>query len=90
MLFISDFDFKTYVCDVTDAEQVGETMNSIVERFGRIDCLWNNAGYQGKIQQLLEYDVADFDRVMKINVTGKLILDVCLLQTCSSGSDKVV
>lgn len=76
LIAIKDFDFKTYACDVTDAEQVGETVESIVKRFGRIDCLWNNAGYQGKIQQLLEYDVADFERVMKINVTGK--------STCSS------
>ncbi|GKZ00696.1 hypothetical protein MPSEU_001021600 [Mayamaea pseudoterrestris] len=74
-----DFDFKTYACDVTDAQQVAETVDSIVERFGRIDCLWNNAGYQGKIQQLLDYDVVDFERVMKINVTGMFIV----LQACA-------
>jgi NAD(P)-dependent dehydrogenase (short-subunit alcohol dehydrogenase family) len=71
LLDAADFDFKTYVCDVTNAEQVAETIDAIEERFGRIDALWNNAGYQGKIQPVLDYDVQDFERVMNINVTGK-------------------
>ena len=32
--------------------------------------LWNNAGYQGEIKPTLEYNPADFARVMNINVTG--------------------
>eukprot|EP00540_Astrosyne_radiata_P015204 CAMPEP_0116827698 /NCGR_PEP_ID=MMETSP0418-20121206/3250_1 /TAXON_ID=1158023 /ORGANISM="Astrosyne radiata, Strain 13vi08-1A" /LENGTH=184 /DNA_ID=CAMNT_0004456515 /DNA_START=45 /DNA_END=599 /DNA_ORIENTATION=+ len=32
--------------------------------------LWNNAGYQGQIKPTLDYDPADFARVMNINVTG--------------------
>ena len=36
----------------------------------RIDFLWNNAGYQGRINTTLEYDPEDFARVMNINVTG--------------------
>jgi NAD(P)-dependent dehydrogenase (short-subunit alcohol dehydrogenase family) len=71
------FDFKPFVCDVTNVEQVQTTIQSIADQFGRIDLLWNNAGYQGKIQPLLEYDPADFELVMKINVTG----------TCGTNSD---
>mmetsp|Transcript_19779 Transcript_19779/g.37501 ORF Transcript_19779/g.37501 Transcript_19779/m.37501 type:complete len:277 (+) Transcript_19779:171-1001(+) len=68
------FDFKSFVCDVTDASLVAEVVDSINAHFKRIDYLWNNAGYQGKIQPLLDYDPKDFAMVMNINVTGMFIV----------------
>ena len=65
-----DFDFKPYVCDVTNEEQINCVIESILFRFQRIDLLWNNAGYQGRIAPLLDYDVEDFARTMNINVSG--------------------
>ncbi len=60
-----------YKCDVTNADSVEKTIQSISNDFdGRIDMLWNNAGYQGEMKPTLEYDPADFARVMNINVTG--------------------
>ena len=64
------FDFKPYVCDITNAAQIDQVIKSIHTRFTRIDLLWNNAGYQGQIAPTLEYDPADFAQVMNVNVTG--------------------
>jgi NAD(P)-dependent dehydrogenase (short-subunit alcohol dehydrogenase family) len=65
----------TFTVDVTVADAVRAVVQDIVKKFGRgIDLLWNNAGYQGEIQPTLEYDPVDFDRVMKINVTGMFIV----------------
>lgn len=61
-------------CNVTDAEGVQAAVEKIVEKFGTIDLLWNNAGYQGEIKPTLEYDPEDFNRVMNINVTGMFIV----------------
>jgi NAD(P)-dependent dehydrogenase (short-subunit alcohol dehydrogenase family) len=68
------FDFQAYVCNITNASQVKEVVDGIVNRFHRIDCLWNNAGYQGMIKPILEYDPEDFKLTMEINVTGMFIV----------------
>ena len=65
---------KGYVCDVTDAESVENAVKCVVNDFGGIDMLWNNAGYQGQIKPTLEYDPKDFATVMNINVTGMFIV----------------
>uniref|UniRef100_A0A7S2K7T2 Uncharacterized protein n=1 Tax=Leptocylindrus danicus TaxID=163516 RepID=A0A7S2K7T2_9STRA len=57
-------------CDVTDEFSVKECMETAVQHFGGIDLVWNNAGYQGDIKPTLDYRVSDFDKVMRINVTG--------------------
>lgn len=69
------FDFKPYVCDVTDAAQVDRVMSHITAgRFQRVDLLWNNAGYQGQIEPILTASPTDFANVMNINVTGMFIV----------------
>jgi len=61
-------------CDVTDVSSVQDAVDSAVERFSRIDLLWNNAGYQGQIKPTLDYDPKDFAIVMNVNVTGMFIV----------------
>lgn len=61
-------------CDVTDASSVQQAVDSSVEKFSRIDLLWNNAGYQGQIKPSLDYDPNDFALVMNVNVTGMFIV----------------
>lgn len=66
---------KGYTCDVTNSDSVTKQVEAISKDFdGQIDMLWNNAGYQGQIKPTLEYDPADFARVMNINVTGMFIV----------------
>eukprot|EP00415_Alexandrium_ostenfeldii_P005134 UN5134 len=40
------------------------------EDFGCIDCLFNNSGIQGDFAPVDAYSVDDFERVLKVNVTG--------------------
>jgi 2-dehydro-3-deoxy-L-rhamnonate dehydrogenase (NAD+) len=63
-----------FVCDVTDAAAVAEVFTNIVATFGDIHYLWNNAGYQGQIAPILNQDPADFEQVLRINVTGMFIV----------------
>ncbi len=61
------------VCDICDAEQVQRALDTAVERFGALHGLINCAGIVGG-QRILgrkgPHDLADFTRVLNINVVG--------------------
>lgn len=56
--------------DVTAEEDVKEYARAAVARFGRIDLFFNNAGIEGPQALIPDYPVADFRRIMDVNVTG--------------------
>jgi NAD(P)-dependent dehydrogenase (short-subunit alcohol dehydrogenase family) len=55
--------------DVTDYDSVRAAFDSVVERFGALDVLVNNAGI-GLVGNIEETNEADFDRLMNVNVKG--------------------
>ena len=56
--------------DVTDPESVRVGIESTVERFGALHLAVNNAGISGAVSQLHEYEVANWRRVMAVNLDG--------------------
>jgi 3-oxoacyl-[acyl-carrier protein] reductase len=56
--------------DVTDEAAVQNLVAQTVENFGRLDILVCCAGILGKEATFLEQSVAQFDKVMKINLYG--------------------
>lgn len=56
--------------DVTQADSVKAYVDKAVATFGRIDCFHNNAGIEGKVSPIVDYDDAMFDSVMAVNVRG--------------------
>jgi NAD(P)-dependent dehydrogenase (short-subunit alcohol dehydrogenase family) len=56
--------------DVSRSDDVRAYVDAACRRFGRIDGLFNNAGIEGHIAPTHEYDEAEFDRVMRVNVKG--------------------
>lgn len=60
---------EIFKCDVSDPYRVSEVVNSVVERFGKVDVLVNNAGIAG--QKLFDEITDDeFDRMFAINTKG--------------------
>ena len=59
--------------DVTDETQVQKAVDQIRERFERIDILVNNAGVLHHVP-IEEKMVADFENVIRVNLTGAFIM----------------
>jgi NADP-dependent 3-hydroxy acid dehydrogenase YdfG len=64
--------------DVTDPAQVGELVTATLDRYQRIDGLVNNAGasLHGPLDQV---DLAEFGRILQLNVVGLLAVTQAVL-----------
>jgi NAD(P)-dependent dehydrogenase (short-subunit alcohol dehydrogenase family) len=59
--------------DISDEAAVDEYMAAAVEAYGRIDDYHLNAGVFGSFAALPDIPVADFERVMAVNVRGQFL-----------------
>jgi NAD(P)-dependent dehydrogenase (short-subunit alcohol dehydrogenase family) len=59
----------TVPCDISDPRQVDEAVAAVVDRFGALDVLVNNAGI-GAVGDIAQNDDAEWARVLDVNVTG--------------------
>lgn len=60
-----------YHCDVADEASVRHAMESVTQRYGGIDVLYNNAGIMPEADHsVLDTPVEVWDRVMAVNVRG--------------------
>jgi NAD(P)-dependent dehydrogenase (short-subunit alcohol dehydrogenase family) len=58
-------------CDVTDAQQVNASMQTVIDRFGGVDVLINNAGISARAS-FSQTEPAVFHQVMAVNFFGAL------------------
>lgn len=56
--------------DVSKETDVQNYVSQTVERFGKIDIFFNNAGIEGKVQSIMETTLEDFEKVQRVNVNG--------------------
>ena len=61
------------VCDVTDEAQTAAAVTLARATFGGIDVAVLNAGIEGKVGLIGDMALADFDKVMNVNVRGVFI-----------------
>jgi NAD(P)-dependent dehydrogenase (short-subunit alcohol dehydrogenase family) len=84
-------DVLTTIADVSDEAQVEAYVAATVERFGRIDGFFNNAGIEGKQNLTESFTAAEFDKVVSINLRGVFLgLEKVLAVMREQGSGMVV
>ena len=77
--------------DVTAPDQVDNLVAASVDRFGRLDCAFNNAGVGGESASFVDYDETDWHRVIAVNLTGVfLCMQRELRQMLAQGSGAIV
>jgi NAD(P)-dependent dehydrogenase (short-subunit alcohol dehydrogenase family) len=57
-------------CDVSKTAEVDAMVEAAVKKFGRLDCAFNNAGYEGQTMHIAEATEEDWDKVMAIDLKG--------------------
>ena len=60
----------TMQVDVTSYESIEKSTNKVLEQFGKIDILINNAGIAGPSFKTWEYPLNDWQNIINIDLTG--------------------
>ena len=60
-------------CDVSNEKQVDDLFNAAVDKYGKVDLLFNNAGISAKAVPVDELDVAEWTQLIAINLTGSFL-----------------
>ena len=67
--------FACHACDIADLDAHRPLIDATLQKFGRIDCLVNNAGVGAVVRgDLLDLKPENFDRVLSINLRGTVFL----------------
>jgi len=84
-------DAVAVTADVTKSADVKAYVKAAIDKYGRVDCFFNNAGIEGKVSPIVDYDEAVFDAVIGVNVKGVFLgLRHVLPEMIRQGSGSVV
>ena len=73
-----------FVADVTKSADVQAYVRAALDAYGSIDCFFNNAGIEGMVVPIAEYEEAVFDQVIGVNVKGVFLGLRHVLPSCLS------
>ncbi|MFC3052863.1 SDR family NAD(P)-dependent oxidoreductase [Kordiimonas pumila] len=78
--------------DVASPSDVEALTAEIINRYGKLDCAFNNAGIAGPMGQMLDgYTLEDWDRVFSINIRGVMLcMQQQIRQMLKQGSGTIV
>lgn len=76
--------------DVADEGSVEKMWQEVESQFGRCDILINNAGITTKVLRTHEYEIADWDRLMSINLRGVFLMTRRGLQLMLPGPGSII
>lgn len=74
--------YRIYQLDQTDAGACRETIDQVVDDFGRLDILVNNAAFQKTYEKLSDIKIDEFELTFRTNVFGTFYL-------CSAAVDHI-
>lgn len=79
-----------FVADVTKSEQVRSCVAATVDRWGKIDVLFSNAGNFGTVAPVTEYPEDVFDGVLAVHVKGAFLTAKHTLPRMNDGGSIII
>lgn len=77
--------------DVSQAQDMEACVQAAQARFGGLDVAVLNAGIEGEVKPITDYDADTFDRVMAVNVRGVWLgLKYCIPAIAKRGGGSIV
>lgn len=76
--------------DVSQASDVERMVKATVEKYGRIDILYNNAGVLGEVAFVGDATEDDWDRLMSINLKGTFLCSKYAVREMIKGGSGVI
>ncbi len=61
-------------CDISNSVQVKDFAAAVLDRFGTVDGLINNAGILGSRGPLVDQDLSEWDEVIQVNLHGSFFM----------------
>ena len=58
------------VCDVSKEDQVKNLIDATIKKYGRLDCLINNAGWHPPHKPIDDFSIADFRSLLDLNLVS--------------------
>jgi NAD(P)-dependent dehydrogenase (short-subunit alcohol dehydrogenase family) len=78
------------LADVTDAAGVRDAVDRTLDRFGRIDVVFSNAGIFGVVAPVTDYPDDEFDRVLAVHVRGSFLVCKHTLPVLPAGGSIII
>jgi NAD(P)-dependent dehydrogenase (short-subunit alcohol dehydrogenase family) len=72
-LGVDGIESAAFRCDVSSEQEVNALEKAVVERFGRVDILINNAGVNVR-KQATDFTLEEWNRVIGTNLTGAFLM----------------
>ncbi len=57
-------------CDVTEPQQIKDLIDWTISKYGRLDCLINNAGYAPTARPIDDFSIEDFKDLLQLNLVS--------------------
>jgi NAD(P)-dependent dehydrogenase (short-subunit alcohol dehydrogenase family) len=68
-----DGDTDVFAANAGEPDQASACVAATIERFGRLDVLVNNAGMNPHFGRVVDADLAQFDKIVRVNLRGPFV-----------------
>ncbi|ALX47757.1 SDR family NAD(P)-dependent oxidoreductase [Lentibacillus amyloliquefaciens] len=66
-------DIISITADVTQEKEVKDYVQTVLDKWGKIDVFFNNAGIEGDVNGITDFDLNAFKKVIDVNLIGSFL-----------------